>query len=144
MLKEETSEVRQAAGDSILGQESYRQQTTDAAIEASDFERQVAAQRHESRKASVQCLCVHGRCKEGKAECNGPCDKGWTGHRCDVPTSSNEALAHVNRNSKKDFTRDGLYKPQQIQDERLTGPAKKIEDEELEVSQSKAKTSHNK
>jgi len=73
---------------------------------------------YEVTTEKVVCLCVHGTCNEGEAECSGGCKSGYTGLYCDVPTS-NEVLQAVVK-PKKDHSGDGLYKPQQISDQALT------------------------
>jgi hypothetical protein len=35
----------------------------------------------------VECLCVHGGCREGEATCDGACESGWSGPHCDTPVS---------------------------------------------------------
>lgn len=62
---------------------------------------------------------MHGTCREGESECSGGCKAGYSGVYCDVPTSD-DVLSHVNQNKKKDYTGDGLYRPQQISDQRMT------------------------
>lgn len=77
--------------------------------EKSALERQLEqAMPHEVTTETVRCLCVHGTCHEGEAECQGGCSAGYSGAYCDVPTSS-EALKPVNH---KGYTGDGLYRPQ--------------------------------
>ena len=73
----------------------------------------------ETPKEKLRCLCVHGTCREGEQECSGGCKEGYGGVYCDVPTSD-DVLKHVNKNKKKDYTGDGLYRPQQISDQRMT------------------------
>ena len=70
-------------------------------------------------KPEVKCLCVHGKCRKGEATCSGACDKGWSGRHCDTPSA--QTLKNVVNDGSKDYTRDGLYKPKQISDERMTG-----------------------
>lgn len=67
---------------------------------------------------------MHGTCREGQAACTGSCESGWTGNYCDVPSNSAKATVNKNRR-KKDFTKDGLYRPMQIQEERRTGTTDK-------------------
>jgi len=86
----------------------------------SELEQRVENTMHtEMSKEKAKCYCVHGTCREGESECSGGCKDGWSGVYCDVPTSE-DVLKHVNMNKKKDFTRDGLYRPQQISDQQLT------------------------
>jgi len=67
-------------------------------------------------KEKVVCYCVHGTCREGEGECSGGCKDGWRGNYCDIPTND-DVLKHVVKDKKKDFTKDGLYRPQSIEDE---------------------------
>jgi len=65
---------------------------------------------------TVQCRCAHGPCRNGESKCSGNCDKGWTGPNCDTPTADRAVMDHLNKNRRKDFTGDGLYRPQAIVD----------------------------
>lgn len=97
-----------------------RQLSTDIMIEKSELEKQLQrVMPHEVTTEKVVCLCVHGTCNAGEAECSGGCKSGYTGLYCDIPTSD-EVLKHVNKNKKKDYSGDGLYRPQQISDQALT------------------------
>jgi hypothetical protein len=88
--------------------------------EKSELERQLEqVMPTEVTAGKVSCLCVHGTCREGEAECSGGCQSGYTGVYCDAPTSD-DVLKHVNKNKHKDYTGDGLYRPQQISEQRLT------------------------
>jgi len=87
-----------------------------------EVERSRQAEAAAQAAKKVRCLCVQGTCREGESECHGGCNNGWTGTYCDVPTSAAE-LQHVNTNQKNDYTRDGLYRPQQISEERVASPA---------------------
>lgn len=92
----------------------------------------------EQPKEHVECLCVHGTCNEGESECHGRCESGWTGKHCDVPAE--RKVENVNEDKQKDYTKDGLYRPKQISDQRMTGEAKEKkeepEDDELKPTHS--------
>lgn len=92
--------------------------------ENDDFEDEVKNIRQESEKSHkpVKCLCVHGKCREGQSTCDGNCDKGWIGDNCEIPFEV-EKLKNVNKNKKKDISKDGGYKPQRISNNRMTGEA---------------------
>jgi len=92
--------------------------------EVSDLDKKVEEIKKEEVQdmpVEVKCLCVHGKCKEGESECHGGCDSGWSGPHCDTPNE--EKLDNVNVDQGKDFTQDGLYKPQQTSEQRITGPS---------------------
>lgn len=133
LLREETSEVREGVEDTVVGQEAARQESGDVMTEVSDLEALLEqtiqlekggadAASHGKGKGGkgVACGCVHGSCRAGESTCSGGCDDGWTGAHCDTPASTTQ-YERVNRNREKDFTADGLYRPQQIGDQRLTG-----------------------
>ena len=67
----------------------------------------------------IKCLCVHGKCRKGESTCEGPCERGWSGKHCDTPSA--EKLKSVIADVSRDFTRDGLYRPKQISEDRKTG-----------------------
>lgn len=69
---------------------------------------------------------MHGKCRDGEAECSGRCDEGWNGRLCNVPTDT-EALRHVNHQQRKDYTGDGLYRPQAILDQGAGGSSRRRE-----------------
>ena len=87
----------------------WQQSELEAEVERS---RQAEAAAQAAKK--VRCLCEHGTCREGEAACHGGCDGGWTGTYCDVPPASAPERQHVHTSEKSDYTRDGLYRPQQI------------------------------
>jgi hypothetical protein len=70
-------------------------------IEKSELEKELFEDRKklykDEIKPKVECLCVHGTCKEGESECSGRCDSGWTGRYCDVPDAGEEKMMHINR-----------------------------------------------
>lgn len=78
-------------------------------------------------KQPVKCLCAHGPCNEGQETCNGRCDKGWTGPHCDTPQVRNEEYGYVHTDQKKDYTKDGLYRPEATGDELKTVHSSKKE-----------------
>lgn len=127
LLKEETDEVKQAVADTVVAEEGQKEESADAVSTKSDLEEKVEEARAPEIAAveekEVKCLCVHGSCNEGESSCNGGCENGWTGTYCDTPVAGPE-LEHVNKNPENDVTKDGLYRPQQISDQRMTGPAK--------------------
>ena len=128
LISEESDEVKAGLGRTALGQEADHddQAGADISTDESELEHEVDARRRaeaaQAAAKTVKCLCVHGKCRQGQATC-AQCDSGWKGNYCDVPRSP--AQAHVNKNKKRDFTKDGLYRPQQIDDQRLTGRASK-------------------
>lgn len=122
LVSEETDAVKAAMADSAVGRgaEHDDQAGTDIQTDQSSLEATIAAGRLADAAKNVQCKCVHGTCQQGRATC-ASCESGWKGDYCDVPRSDSQT--HVNKNRKKDYTRDGLYRPMQIQDQRLTGAA---------------------
>lgn len=128
LVAEETDAVKQAYSDTSVGQESALDDPmgADVSTELSDLDEQIEKHRRAAVEAEqkIKCLCVHGTCREGQAACTGSCESGWTGNYCDVPSNSAKATVNKNRR-KKDFTKDGLYRPMQIQEERRTGTTDK-------------------
>lgn len=116
LVAEETDAVKQALEDTSVGHEAALDDPmgADISTELSDLDAAIEKHRIAAVKAEkhAACLCVHGTCRAGEATCSGRCESGWTGDWCDVPQHS--ADAPVNKNRKKDFTKDGLYRPMQI------------------------------
>ena len=83
-------------------------------IDKSELEQQLEKRSPTETVAKVECLCVHGTCREGEPVCQGGCESGWRGPHCDTPAQ--EQLRNVNRNRQRDYTSGGLYRPQQIND----------------------------
>lgn len=110
LVSEETDAVKAAVADSAVGRgaEHDDQAGTDIQTDQSSFEATIAAGRLAEAATSVECKCVHGTCRPGLASC-ASCESGWKGDYCDVPLSDSQT--HVNKNKKKDYTRDGLYRP---------------------------------
>lgn len=99
LLEEESNEVKQAIEETVVAQEGQRKVNDDLMTEKSDFEKKIEQLMPAEAKTEtkVRCLCVHGKCKEGEGECNKPCDSGWAGVYCDVPSSkSNDKAANRN------------------------------------------------
>lgn len=110
LVSEETDAVKAAMAGSAVGRgaEHDDQAGTDIQTDQTQLEAAAAAGRLAGAEQDVQCRCVHGTCRKGQAAC-ASCEPGWKGDYCDVPRSDSQA--HVNKNGKKDFTRDGLYRP---------------------------------
>lgn len=120
-MREEGDDVRRGLDGSEAGDEAAKIAAGDVSIEKSDLEDSVASIKKALEKINIEteCLCVHGKCKEGSQECNGGCDEGWTGKYCSTPTQK-EAFKHVVQRGRKDYTADGLYRPQVILDQSVT------------------------
>jgi len=118
LLKEETSEVKEAVAGTAIAAEGQQEESADVMTAKSDLEAKLEEEKRaeaaKNEENHVKCLCVHGSCNDGEAECS-RCDRGWAGTYCDTPVSGGE-LDNVNKNHEKDFTKDGLYRPQQIGD----------------------------
>ena len=99
LLEEESNEVKQAIEETVVAQEGQRKENDDLMTEKSDFEKKVEYLKPAEAKTEtkVRCLCVHGKCKEREQECTKPCESGWTGIYCDMPSSkSNDKAANRN------------------------------------------------
>lgn len=116
LLSEEKDVVKETIEGYSASHEGEQERQTDVMIEKSELEKELFEDRKklykDEIKPKVECLCVHGTCKEGESECSGRCDSGWTGRYCDVPDAGEEKMMHINRRQKRDYTSDGLYKPQ--------------------------------
>lgn len=135
-LKEESNDVRSALEGSEAGREASKLDG-DVAVEESDLDADISSLTKALKKLDkeVLCLCVHGTCRDNEEECSGGCDKGWTGKYCNTLSNKHEALQHVVQQGKKDFTKDGLYRPQVILDQT---PISSTRRERSESSGSKA------
>lgn len=137
LLKEEGTEVTAALGGSTIEQEAQHQEASGVMTESSELESRVEEGLEKEKPEEpkkVECLCGHGGCREGESTCSGRCPSGWSGPHCDTPDSSR--MSQVNRDQAKDYTKDGLYRPQAIteqhaaaQDAQQFKAAKKIADE---------------
>lgn len=136
LLHEEADTNRAAAGTEA-GEEAEKR-ARDVSIEKSDLERAVEPEQPQAQ--AVQCQCVHGKCREGESHCTGPCDAGWSGTYCSTPSDS-ETYKHARGRARKDFTRDGLYRPQAIADQTSSGwsPKSRGESGANEGSRTRAK-----
>lgn len=118
LIKEETPQVQEAIAGTAIAAEGQQEVSADVMTAKSDLEAKVEEQKHEEAEKhedkQVKCLCVHGTCNDGEAECS-RCEGGWTGTYCDTPVRGGQ-LENVNKNQEKDFTKDGLYRPQSIGD----------------------------
>ena len=121
LMKEETKVVKEVIEDTVVGEQALKPAEADVMVERSDMEQKLEESRQqEQAPLKVECQCVHGTCPEGESRCSS-CESGWTGPNCDTPT---DAERHqVNRNGKRDYTGDGLYRPQQISDQGPSTPS---------------------
>ena len=114
-MSEEKDVVRESLEGTSAIHEGDQEFHTDVMTEKSELEKEIIENRKkqygDQLKPKVQCLCVHGTCRENESECSGRCDSGWTGRYCDVPDAGQEKMMHINRRQKRDFTSDGLYRP---------------------------------
>jgi hypothetical protein len=118
LVSEESDAVKSVLESTVVGREAEHDNLAGADIstDQSAFEAKLEEGRHAAAAAEaakkVECLCVHGTCREGESSCGRSCDSGWTGTYCDVPRSDSQT--HVNKNKNRDYTKDGLYRPMQI------------------------------
>jgi hypothetical protein len=70
LLKEEGNSIRASVEGTAVGAEMQHQLSTDIMIEKSELEKELErVMPHDLTTTKVVCLCVHGTCNEGEAEC---------------------------------------------------------------------------
>ena len=75
LVSEESDEVKGALGRTALGQEADHddQAGADISTDESELEHEVEAKRRvraaQEAAKNVKCLCVHGKCRQGQAQC---------------------------------------------------------------------------
>ena len=126
-VKDEGGRVEQALEGSRLAIEGDREINLDMGTRKSQLERNIERKRIHAAESwgeedpddetvQAKCLCVHGTCAEGRQECSGSCEPGWTGRYCDAPTASGDQQSSMRRPRGGDDYKDGVYRPQRVRD----------------------------